>query len=126
VEKLIKYIPGEVVAAFAGAALLAGRVPEWNPSIAVKVLFVCFLIATPIYFWSQSRSRPVEDRPVGFFYVLSMVAFFCWALGVSDQARQSIGTSAQLAEFLLAFGAFFVPAFDTWLTALVVPTTKTS
>jgi hypothetical protein len=121
--KLIKYVPGEIVAVFAGVMAASASVSQDDAVKAAlaRGVFLFFLIATPAYFWLLSVRQPSGDRPMWYFYVLSVLAFAIWALAVSAQVRGTFGASPGLSEFLLALGAFAIPFFDEALTAVLGP-----
>jgi hypothetical protein len=117
-EKLIKYIPGEVGAVFAAIVALAGNAST-NPETAtyvVRGVFFLFLILTPVYFWLTASKLPPEKQPTMYFYVLSIFAFAIWGLAVSERVRLAFALEVGLAEFLLALGAFLIPLVDELLT----------
>jgi hypothetical protein len=118
--KLIKYVPGEIVAVFASVIALAAAVsddPDTKDTITIAV-YGLFLIATPIYFWMRSSALTKSDRPAWYFYLLSAFAFAIWALAVSDRVRDTVDLSAAWSEFFLGLGAFIIPFLDEFLTRL--------
>jgi hypothetical protein len=119
--KLIKYVPGEVVAAFGALMALAANVSE-DPATkhtVVIIVFVAFAVfVTPIYFWLRSRSLASSNRPKLYFYFLSPLAFAIWAIAISDILRGAFHLNAGVSEFALAVGAFLIPLLDELLTTL--------
>lgn len=94
--KLVKYIPGEVIAAVASIVALSANVstgPNVRSGAAIAV-FVIFLVATPAYFWMGARNLPTEDKPAWYFYLLSLLAFGIWALAVINLVRETFGINA--------------------------------
>src|SRR6266850_2593168 len=65
-EKLVKYIPAEVVAFFAPLATLAQ-----DRSGLLIALALVGLIATPAYLWQSSRRLPPKKQPLVHTYVLA-------------------------------------------------------
>jgi hypothetical protein len=122
--KLIKYVPVEMVTVFTALTAAASTVPEFAGSMVPRVIVLLFALASPVYFWLQTRSLPPVDRPAKFFYVLTVPAFLIWALAINDGVRVDLQMSAQLAEFLLATGAFAIPLIDQSLTAVLLPKTE--
>ncbi len=117
--KLVKYVPGEVVAAFSAIVALSANVSdvESTRQFASLGVFLLFLVATPLYFWRSARSLPDEDKPTFYFYLLSMAAFAIWAMAVSELVRATFSVTAGWSEFLLGVGAFFIPAIDEFVTS---------
>jgi hypothetical protein len=124
--KLIKYVPVEMVTVFTALTAAASTVPEFAGSMAPRVIVFLFALASPVYFWLQSRSLDPVDRPARFFYVLTVPAFLIWALAINAGVRADLGRSPQLAEFLLATGAFAIPLIDQSLTALLLRKTEST
>ncbi len=118
--KLVKYIPGEVIIIFTPLVALATKVSSDvnTQNIAIWATGFLGLIATLGYFWIRSRKLPANERPAWFFYLLSLPAFFIWAIVVSEPARDSLNITNGWAEFLLGFGAFAIPFLDEVFTAL--------
>jgi len=125
-DKLVKYVPGELVATFTAITAASGGVDEFtrpplSANLVAKIILLAFVVITPIYFWIGARSLPESDKPAPYFYILSLLAFLIWALAISQQARDGLPISAGLSEFLLATGAFAIPLIDEWLTTLLFP-----
>lgn len=113
--KIIKYVPAEIVAAFAGLSAAAAAVDDW----AVVAVFVVGLIATPAFFYLSAHTLPKPDQPKLYFYGLTLVAFVIWSLAISENVRDQIDIDAQLSEFLLVVGAFLIPFLDEMITILL-------
>jgi len=108
-DKLAKYVPAEVTAAYvaltAGAAQFAVKWPTY------LVFGVC-LAATPAYLYIQARRQNSLTATRWYFYLLATPAFFFWATNVSDGFRDFVGWSAKEANFYLAIAAFVIPLID--------------
>jgi len=113
VTKIVKYVPGEVVAAFAAIFALGASVGQW----ALWVSFVFGLIGTPGYFAIGAKKLRKQDQPRVYFYVLSVPAFLIWRLAVSPQVRDLLHVGNNLSEWLLFAGAFSIPFVDEAFTA---------
>jgi hypothetical protein len=124
--KLIKYVPVEMVTVFTALTAAASAVPEFAGSMAPRIIFLLFAFASPVYFWLQSRTLDPVDQPAKFFYVLTVPAFLIWALALNKTVRDDLHWSPELAEFLLATGAFAIPLIDQLLTALLLRRTEST
>lgn len=131
-EKLVKYIPGEVVAAYTGLAIAAAAAAksmtttqppgsDADPVVwPLALVFVVALVATPGYlYYSASKNPKVVTR--WWAYVLAAVAFIPWSLAISAETRTLWNVNAETAEFLLALLAFVIPLFDFGLEKLNWP-----
>jgi hypothetical protein len=121
VTKLVKYVPGEVVAGFGGLIALAGNVntdAETKRLLVITMFFIFLVLVTPFYFALRCRSLEQENKPKWFFYLLSALAFGVWALAVSDTVRSALNMGPTWAEFMLGVGSFVIPGIDEGLTLL--------
>lgn len=117
--KLIKYIPAEVVISFTALAALASQVaPEKLINLSLLVAGVVGILATPTYFWIRSLDQSAEKQPEWFLYLLSPIAFVFWAIAISEPTRNLLNIKPELAQFLLALGAFIVPLLDEAFTTI--------
>lgn len=88
-----------------------------------KVLWIGIgagMLATIGYLAQSSASQSTAERPLIHFYVLATIAFFAWALATSEPARDVVGVSAGLAEFIIAVVILLVPVADWALKPVVV------
>ncbi len=113
ITKIVKYVPGEIVAAFAAIFALGASVGSW----AVWASLAFGLIATPSYFAIGAKKLRALDQPRIYFYVLSVPAFLIWTLAVSPHVRDLLHVGNNLSEWLLFAGAFAIPFVDEALTA---------
>jgi hypothetical protein len=108
-EKLVKYIPGEVVAFLVPYAAFVG--------LERRTLLIAGLaagaIATFIYLWASANRLPKEQRPRPYFYVLAEVAYIVWAICVPPSLVALVGFDAITAGALFLLMVFLVPALDT-------------
>lgn len=115
-DKLLKYIPAEVIAFFVSGYVLAGQLgktAEW------VVLVVC-LLGTPAYlFVIADKVKP----PRWYFYVLAMLSFLAWAAGTStvgdDLFHWSTDKPEILGKFIISAAVFLIPLTDELLTRLL-------
>ena len=108
-DKLIKYVPAEVVAFFIPiGALLQDRL---NLLIVAAIVG---LVATPGYLWRSAQSLPVSQRPPMHTYVLAGVSFAVWAIATSAIGGM-IGLDSVASAFLLGVTVFLIPLADSIL-----------
>ena len=107
-QKLIKYVPAEVLAFFVPATAALGPTREGLLWVAVAVA----VIGTPGYLFLQSRALSPAEQPRLAFYALAVIAFLCWAVGTSTSVAGLVGLDEIEAGFLLAAAVFLVPLID--------------
>jgi hypothetical protein len=107
-DKLVKYVPVEVVAFFTPlAALLGGR---HGLLLAAAVIG---LLATPLYLWNSTRDKPAPEQPLPHFYFLAAVAFVAWALGTSQDLDAVFRLDTVIVAFMLGITVFVLPLADS-------------
>jgi len=109
-EKLVKYVPAEVVAFFAPIASL---VESQRPLLIASG--VVGLIATPTYLWANAKGLEKRQRPPAYYYVLSTAAFVVWALATSKLGALLHLTGVSMA-FTLGVAVFVIPLADKLLS----------
>lgn len=111
-SKVLKYVPGEVVAFYVPITALAGA----NDHTILGVALAAGLIATPLYQLISARKISAERRARWWAYVLGMVAFAAWALATSSATAALFDLSQKLTGVILAVAALFIPALDALFT----------
>ncbi len=114
-EKLAKYVPAETLAFFVPVSAAIGTGRE---ALLVAALVVG-AIGTPAYLWLYARKLPSNEQPLLQFYVLSVIAFGCWALGTSAAVAALVGTDVTTAGVILFFAVFLIPLTDGVLAAVL-------
>lgn len=116
-DKLLKYVPAEVLGAFVGLAALAEAAAgeldgqQGGPTWPIILVFALGVIATPGFLAIRaSREDGATTRWYG--YVLSIVAFVPWSLAASFPVRELFEVTPAVAEFLLALTVFVIPLLD--------------
>jgi hypothetical protein len=109
VDRLLKYVPAEILAFFipAAAAAKADRRLSWT-------VFAVGLVATIGYLRYHAEALPAPQRPPLHFYALAAVAFVFWAMGSSEAVRELLKVSATTTEVLLGIAVLMLPLAD-WL-----------
>jgi hypothetical protein len=114
VEKLVKYVPAEVIAFFAPIASLVEK--QTTLLVASGIIG---LVATPLYIKLYSRNatniKKGTQRPPIYNYVLSSAAFVVWALATSKLGELLHMTSTEIA-FMLGVTVFVIPLVDKLIT----------
>lgn len=119
-DKLVKYIPAEVIGFFVPTYALATQVSgHWAQWL---VLGLCAL-GTVGYLIIRA---PKDAPPRLYFYVLALLSFFAWAIGTSDALidllRFGDQNSAKLVgKLIVAAAVFLIPLTDSLLTKLLPP-----
>lgn len=116
-SKIAKYVPAETVT-FTLAAFAAFE-PDGN---TIWIFVAAGALANVIYLVGVAMNSPAEQRPRAYFYFLSALAFFGWAIAVIEVVQIAIGIADDSADnqkaFVLAATAFLVPALDSILSRL--------
>lgn len=117
IGKLAKYVPAELLSA--ASIVFAAFTPSG------LTLFIALVVAAFIniaYLWTLGQFAKGEPPPRWYFYVLSALAFGCWAVVVLEPASNAFGIAgednAAKRAAVLAGAAFVIPFVDTMITAL--------
>lgn len=117
-DKLLKYVPVEVVAFYAVVYASVQREADWLKWF----ILLLGVFGTVGYLVARSdRSRP----PRWYFYVLSVIAFLAWALGTSSVGQDLFAFPDAAAKIMLPSGVFIVPLVDELLTRRAMPSPTT-
>ncbi|MBU1050653.1 hypothetical protein KKG90_11595 [Candidatus Bipolaricaulota bacterium] len=76
-ERVAKYVPAEIVAAYLAIIGFAVSVPS-GKLIAMILAFAVCLIATPLYLWRMGKGSKVKAVHL----IISSIAFVVWAFAV--------------------------------------------
>lgn len=104
-EKLVKYVPAEIIAFYVPAYALIGKT-----ATGAAVTLAVGAIATFVYLQWQVRREPKKQPWT--FYVLAVLAFFGWALGISTVGTVLFGLTAEVSAFILLVLVLAIPALD--------------
>ena len=77
-ERVAKYVPAEIVAAYVVIIGFAASVPTSTQLAAMVVAFAVCLIATPLYLWRMGKGAKVKSVHL----IVSTIAFVIWAYAV--------------------------------------------
>jgi len=108
--KLVKYIPGEVLAFFLPAVAVAGTRPDLQWAAAL-----IGLLATGGYLYVYNKRKKLPTPKV-WYVSLAMIAFIAWALGTSAPTRELVGMDDVIARFILLVAVLVIPGIDEWLS----------
>jgi len=115
VDKLIKYVPAEVVAVFAPlSAVLASR-----RGLLIILALAC-LLATPGYLFLTAQNKPADLKPLPHYYVLATIAFAAWALGVSTALDSVLNLGTLEVGLILGLSVLLIPLVDGLLAKLKI------
>lgn len=110
--KLLKYIPGEVLAFFIPATAAIGSDEEgW-----LIAAFIVGAAGTILYLLMENRKVEQGKQAKPWSYLLALAAFTVWALATSPATANVIDLKQKNAGFILLFAAFIIPAVDSLLT----------
>lgn len=111
-EKLLKYIPGEVLAFFVPVYALVPKEPKWG---LWAVLVVGAVGGVGYLFAQADKAAP----PRFYFYLLSIVAFLAWTLGTSTVGTDLGALPDWISHAAIPAAVFLVPMIDEVLTRLL-------
>jgi hypothetical protein len=108
-DKLVKYIPAEVLAFYIPAyALVEGHLPA-----GPLYVFVLGLVGTVAYLLVRAdRANP----PRWYFYLLSALAFIAWAIGTSSIGSVLFHLPPWSAQVTVFSAVFLIPLVDEIVT----------
>lgn len=109
-ERLVKYIPGEALAAFLPLSTF----------VSSDVLLVALLAGCTVGagLWAVNRNadlKPELRQPAGRVAGFAVVAFLAWAGGTSQGTQELIGLPPQAGAVVLTVVALILPAIDRLL-----------
>jgi hypothetical protein len=107
-ERLVKYIPGEVLPFF---LLLTS-----SASIPDELLILAIVAGgagTVLYGINRNHALPAhEQQPTSHIVWFGVIAFAAWALGTSLNVQELVGVSQTFAAGIMAILAFLLPGID--------------
>ena len=113
-EKLAKYIPGEVLAFYVPILAIAGVKSD---KTALFLVTAVGIVGTVVWLIANARSSsPAGQAPPVWFYVLAAVAFVAWAIGTTPELASALGLTNVLASIVLPIAVFIIPGIDLALT----------
>jgi peptidoglycan/LPS O-acetylase OafA/YrhL len=108
-DKLVKYIPAEVLAFFIPAYALVETATPTGP----LVVFALGLVGTVAYLIARADRA---DPPRWYFYVLAALAFVAWAIGTTSIGSVLLHLPEWSAEVTVLGGVFLIPLIDEIVT----------
>lgn len=115
-DKLAKYVPGEILVGFIPLyTLISTEFKDQALDIAHYVLLGACALVSIGYAWI----RKLEPLP-WFFYVLTVPAFFGWAIGTSTIAETLWGWTDGISKLALIGCAMLIPFLDELATKLLL------
>jgi hypothetical protein len=113
-DKLVKYIPAEVIAFFTPIAAFIGS--NEGP---IAVIAALGAVGTVMWtYGSAIREKvPRDQRPRWYSYVIAVLAYAAWALGISVGLRELFDLSDEWAGVILAAAVLLLPGFDLILSS---------
>jgi len=111
-EKLLKYIPGEVIAFYVPIYALVPKEPAWGRWL---ILALAALGGLGYLIARADKTAP----PRFYFYVLAVVAFLAWALGTSTVGTDLWALPDWVNRVAIPAAVFLVPMVDEVLTRLL-------
>jgi membrane protein DedA with SNARE-associated domain len=121
-DKLVKYIPAEVIAFFLPAYALAAKLDHFKEDLE----WIGWLLVVGAAFGAVGYLLVKADKskpPRWYFYPLSVLAFLGWAVGTSTAVAELFDlTQPDITGKLIVMAAVFViPLIDELLTRYLPP-----
>jgi hypothetical protein len=118
VERVAKYIPGEIIAGYVALSGLISAVPPEDERriTAAWVLFIVGLLVTPIYLYTAGK--PANRRET-LQIAIPTIAFVLWAYALGGPFELSSPLPV-IGEYASWLGALAVGLF-TWVAGLFEP-----
>jgi uncharacterized membrane protein AbrB (regulator of aidB expression) len=113
-DKLVKYIPAEVIAFFLPAYALAAKLNNFSDRIGWLLVGIAVLGTVGYLLVKADKTKP----PRWYFYLLAVLAFLGWAIGTTTEVAELFNLpQPELSGKLVVFvTVFFVPLVDGLLT----------
>ena len=111
-DKLIKYVPAEVLAFYTPMAAAMSGEKNWLIATAIAGL-----VATVGYLWMSTKDRPQPEKPLPHFFLLAALSFVAWALCTSSLG-ELVGLSQRGASFILGATVLLLPVVDAFLAKM--------
>jgi hypothetical protein len=114
-EKIVKYVPAEIV------TLTTLAVAAFQPS-AGEIWWIILVgaLANVLYLFGTALADKTTPMPRFYFYPLSILAYALWAAAIIPEFGEKVGIGGSNAEteqtFALALAAFLVPLLDSIFT----------
>jgi uncharacterized membrane protein len=113
-DKLVKYIPAEVLAFY---------IPSWAlvdtaTPLGQWLVFAIALAGTVAYLMARADRA---DPPRWYFYVLAALAFVAWAIGTTTSGGVLFHLPPWLAQITVLAAVFLIPLLDEILTKYLAP-----
>lgn len=114
-DRLLKYIPAEVIALYLG---VTNAVPSSNPwtdhgyHLTLWILFALTVASTPIYMYFVTQNRPGEPA-LWSQIIISSVAFPIWVFAIGGPFRYLSWYADKhwIASVVISFGTFFAALY---------------
>lgn len=110
-ERIVKYIPAEVLVAYSGLITLLGTlgiIGEQQPALAA-ILMAGFLVVTVVLIYKYA---PIQGQVRRAHLIVSPVAFLAWSYSIS---------ACLLGSLFLPVIAFLLVALTVGLSLILVP-----
>jgi hypothetical protein len=104
-DRLIKYIPPDVIAAFSAIEGIVAGSRSTNAVPLGWFVFAVIGIATPFYLVKVGGVR----KPLQ--VVISTIAFVVWAFAYPGEPFRSLGVDSTFSSVVLALYTFLIPLF---------------
>jgi hypothetical protein len=110
-DKLVKYIPAEVIAFYVPVYAYVQARPDWAKWLVLGLA----VVGTLGYLYVRSEKA---NPPRWFFYVLAVLAFIGWALGTSSLGADLFGFPDFVSKLAVFLAVFLLPLVDQFLTRI--------
>lgn len=113
-DKLVKYVPAEVLAFYIPAWALV----ETATPLGQWLVFAISLVGTVAYLMARADRA---DPPRPYFYVLAALAFIAWAIGTTTSGSVLLHLPQWSAQITVLAAVFLIPLIDEIVTKYLAP-----
>ena len=78
----------------------------------IAAVAIAGAIGTLIWIYANSARVPVEQATRWYTYLIGLLAYFAWSLGISGGARDLVNISDDWSGVILAIAVFLLPGVD--------------
>jgi hypothetical protein len=116
-ERVAKYVPSEVLAAYVALLGIVGTAPDSQQSALFAAAFIVCLVLAPIYLY---KAGP-RGHPKGLHLVVSTIAFFVWSYSIGGERGFFGPRGMDIFEPSIASGGLVV---FTLISSVLIPRPK--
>lgn len=116
-EKLVKYIPGEILAFYLPTYTLVKSAQGPLQKTWIWAVVVAAIVGQQLYLYALGRKKTGSTGTLIQFYILSFIALVVWMIGTSTVGADVLCLKEEWkGKVMLAFGILLIPILDEVMT----------